>query len=163
MISSWILIQSPAMFLFNLGLKPQPPADLVLGIAAAGGPATKIALNYFLDLFSRGDPDYTSYRHKSISFIPAMHNRQKKLLKPSEVCSQPDWHLLGFPILDPTLTRKNELIIAMSIKGWPSTSDLLELLKITPPSTYEQAHEWFKILSQRVSGLCNGWLNECLY
>ena len=144
-------------------MKQKPPASLVVGIAAKGGPEGEVALNYFLDLSKRGDPDYSYYNHTTAAFIPAMHKGRKKLLLSYEVCSQPDWHLLGFPILDPTLTRQTDLIVAMKIKGYPSTSELLGLLKSTPPTSYEQAHEWFGILSQRISSMCNGWLNKYLY
>ena len=143
------------VFLFRLGLKQKPPASYVVGIAAEGGPEGEVALNYFLDLSKRGDSDYSYYNLPTVAFIPAMYEGKKKLLLPQEVCSQPDWHLLGFPILDPTFTRKTDLIVATKIKGYPSTDELLELLRTTPPATYEQAHEWFGILSQRISGLCS--------
>ena len=157
---SYILKLFLAKFLFTLGLKRSPPMDVILGIAAKDGPQGAAALNYFLDNYERRYMDYTANNHGNIAFIPAIHRGEKKLVKPLEVFSNLDWQLLGFPILDPSLTRRQDAITRLKIVEHPPTNDLVHLLETSPPTTKDQACEWFGILSRRISGLCDVWLDK---
>lgn len=149
-----VLIPSPAAkFLFNLGLRRYPPTGIILEIAAKDEPQRAVALNYFLDNYMQKYTDYTADEHANIAFVPAIHKGEKKLAKPLEVFSNPDWQSLGFPILDPAL--RQDAANRLKIKEHPPTNQLVRLLETSPPDTQAQAREWFGILSRRISGLYN--------
>ena len=141
-----------AKFLFSLGLRRYPPTEDILGIAAKGEPLGAVALGYFLDNYIQKYTDYTIDAHANIAFVPAVHRGEKKLAKPLEVFSNPDWQLLGFPILDPTL--RQDAGNKLKIKEHPPTNQLVRLLETSPPTTETQAREWFRVLSRRISGMC---------
>ena len=151
-------LSSPAKFLFNLGLRRFPPTEIILGIAAKDEPQRTIAMNYFLDSYIQKYTDYTIDAHANIAFVPAIHRGEKKLVKPLEVFSNPDWQLLGFPILDPAL--RQDAANKLKIKEHPPTNQLVRLLEESPPTTEAQAREWFGVLSRRISGLCNASSGE---
>lgn len=146
--------------MFNLGLKRYPPTEIILGIAAKVEPQRTVALNYFLDNYVQKYSDYTAEAQANIAFVPAVHKGQRKLVKPLEVFSNPDWKHLDFPILDPSL--RQDAANKLKIKDHPPTNQLVQLLEESPPSTQAQAREWFGILSRRVSGLCITKPEECL-
>ena len=149
---------SAAKFLFNLGLKRYPATEIILEIAAKDEPRGTLALNYLLDNYMQKYTDYTADAHANIAFVPAIHKGEKKLAKPLEVFSNPDWQSLGFPILDPTL--RQDAANKLKIKEHPPTNQLVRLLETSPPGTQAQAREWFGILSRRISGLCNTQYTE---
>lgn len=154
-----VLIQSStAKFLFNLGLRRYPPTEIILEIAAKDEPQRTVALNYFLDNYIQKYTDYTADAHANLPFVPAIHKGEKKLGKPLEVFSNPDWQSLGFPILDPAL--RQDAVNKLKIKEHPPTSQLVRLLEASPPGTQAQAREWFGILSRRISGLFNSKPDE---
>jgi hypothetical protein len=144
---------SAAKFLFTLGLRRYPPTETILEIAAKDEPQRTVALSYFLDNYIQKYTDYTADAHANIAFVPAVHKGEKKLVKPLEVFSNPEWQSLGFPILDPTL--RQDAANKLKIKEHPPTNQLVRLLEASPPGTQAQAREWFGILSRRVSGLCS--------
>ena len=148
-------LPSPAQFLFILGLRRYPPAEVVLDIAAKGGSQGTVALHYFLDNYkSHMDyRDYTTYACENIAFVPAIQRGEKKLAKPVEVFSNPDWESLGFHVLDSTLGKG--AVDKLGIMEHPPTSQVVHCLKASPPTTESQACKWFGILSHRISGLCN--------
>lgn len=115
-------------------------------------------MNYFLDNYIQKYTDYTIDAHANIAFVPAIHRGEKKLVKPLEVFSNPDWQLLGFPILDPAL--RQDAANKLKIKEHPPTNQLVRLLEESPPTTEAQAREWFGVLSRRISGLCNASSGE---
>jgi hypothetical protein len=104
--------------------------------------------------------DYTADAHANIAFVPAIHRGEKKLAKPLEVFSNPDWQTLGFPVLDPTL--RQDAANRLKIKEHPPTDQLVRTLEASPPTTEAQAREWFGVLSRRISGLCNAQSDECV-
>lgn len=148
-----VLTLPPAKFLFSLGLRRFPPIEVILGIAAKGEPQGTVALNYFLDNYIQKYTDYSTNAHANIAFVPAIHRGEKKLAKPLEVFSNPDWQLLGFPVLNPTL--RQDAVSKLKIKEHPPTDQLVRLLETSPPATEAQAREWFGVLSRRISGVCN--------
>jgi len=153
---------SLAKFLLDLGLRWYPPAKVLLDIAAEGGPRGVAALDYFLENYGQNHTDYkeyTAYAKENIAFVPAIQKGQKKLVKPVEVFAKPDWETLGFPILDPTL--EEDAVYKLGIKEHPPTSQLVNCLKTSPPTTEAQAREWFGVLSRRISGLCNIQSDKC--
>lgn len=158
--SCMLTLLSLATFLLSLGLKQYPPTKVILGIATKDGPQRVIALNYFLDNASPKYMDYTAKAYAGIAFIPAIHKGKKKLAKPLEVFSSPDWQPLGFPVLDPSLG--NDAAAKLKIKEHPPAKQLVHLLKVSPPTTKVQACEWFGVLSHQVPGLHNIQSNEYL-
>ena len=64
-----------------------------------------VALNYFLDKDMQKHTDYNADAHANISFVTDIHKGEKKLTKPLDVFSNPDWRSLGFPVLDPALRQ----------------------------------------------------------
>jgi hypothetical protein len=136
-----------------LGLKRFPPIEIILGIAAKDEPRRTIALNYFLDNYIQKYTDYTPEACADIAFVPAIHRGEKKLAKPLEVFSNPEWQSLGFPVLDPAM--RQDAINKLKIKLNPPTNQLVRLLETSPPTTETQAREWFGVLSRRISGLCH--------
>ena len=155
-----LISPSTAKFLFNLGLRRYPPTEIILEIAAKDQQQGTVALNYFLDNYMQKYSDYTPDAHANIAFVPAVHKGEKKLAKPLEVFSNPDWQSLGFPILDPTL--RQDATNKLKIKEHPPTNQLVRLLEASPPSTQAQAREWFGTLSRRISGPCNTHPDELL-
>ena len=147
------MLPSSAKFLFNLGLRRFPPTEVILNVAAKDEPQRTIALNYFLDNCMQKYTDYTAEAHANITFVPAIHKGEKKLVGPLEVFSNPDWQSLGFPVLDPTL--RQDAANKLKIKEHPPTNRLVHLLEESPPTTEAQAREWFGILSRRISGPYN--------
>ncbi|KAF9644423.1 hypothetical protein BDM02DRAFT_3272450 [Thelephora ganbajun] len=145
----WKSNSEEAKFLFNLGLRRHPPTEVILSIAAKDEPQRGVALNYFLDHYMQKYTDYTADAHANIAFVPAIHKGDKKLAKPLEVFSNPDWQLLGFPVLDPTL--RQDAVNKLKIKEHPPTNHLVRFLEASPPTTEAQAREWFGVLSRRVS------------
>ena len=143
----------PAEFLFDLGLRQHPPTDIILGIAAGDEPQRATAQDYFLDNHTQKYADYTADAHASIAFIPATHKGEKKLAKPFEVFSNPDWQTFGFPVLDPTL--RQDAASKLKIREHPPTNQVVRLLERSPPVTQDQACEWFGILSRHIPGLCD--------
>ena len=157
-----LLTHSPAKFLFDLGLRWHPPAKFILDIAAEGGSRGTVALSYFLDNYGQNHTDYkdyTAYAQENIAFVPAIQKGEKKLVKPVEAFSIPEWEPLGFPVVDPTLGK--DAVYKLGIKEHPPTSQLVSFLKTSPPTTKAQACEWFGILSRRISGLYNNQSYEC--
>jgi len=147
-----------AKFLFNLGLRRYPPTEVILGIASKGEPLGTVALGYFLDNYIQKYTDYTIDAHANIAFVPAVHRGEKKLAKPLEVFSNPDWQSLGFPTFDPIL--RQDAVSKLKIKEHPPTNQLVHLLETSPPTTEAQAREWFGILSRRISGMCDAQSDE---
>jgi len=122
-----------------------------------------IALNYFLDNYGQNHTDYkdyTAYAQDNIAFVPAVQRGKKKLVKPVEAFSTPEWEPLGFPVLDITLGK--DAVYKLGIKEHPPTSQLVNFLKTSPPTTEVQAREWFGVLSRRISGLCNILSDGCV-
>ena len=101
---------------------------------------------------------YTANAHANIAFVPAIHNGEKKLAKPLEVFSNPDWQTFGFLVLDPTLRK--DAANKLKIREHPPTKQLVRLLETSPPVTKDQACEWFEILSRRIPGLSNARSGE---
>ena len=135
-----------------------PPTEVILGIATKGEPQRTIALNYFLDNYIQKYTNYTVDAHPNTAFVPAIHRGERKLAKPPEVFSNPDWESLGFPVLDPTL--RQDAVSKLKIKEHPPTNQLVRLLEASPPATEAQAREWFEVLSRRISGLPNTQSDE---
>ena len=152
-ISCVLTLSFSAKFLFSLGLRRHPPSEIILGIAAGDEPQRAPALDYFLDNHMQKYADYTADAHAGIAFVPAIHKGEKKLAKPLEVFSNPDWQSFGFPILDPTL--RQDAANKLKIQEHPPTNQLVRLLETSPPPTKDQACEWFGILSRRISGPWN--------
>ena len=150
-----------AKFLFALGLIRCPPTKVILGIAAKGEPQGPVALNFFLENALLKYTDYTPKAYSNLAFVPAIHQGEKKLAKPLEVSSSPDWQMLGFPILDPA--TGNEAAYKLKVKEHPPTSQLVNLLRATPPTTNEQASDWFGLLSRRTPGLPSVCSSECFH
>ena len=153
-----LISRFPARFLFSLGLRRHPPTDIILGVAAGDEPQRTAALDYFLDNHMQKYTDYTADAHAGIAFVPAIHNGVKKLAKPLEVFSNPDWRSLGFLVLDPAL--REDAAIKLKVQEHPPTDQLVRLLETSPPVTHGQACEWFGILSRRISGPRNGRSDE---
>ena len=150
---------TPAEFLFSLGLRRHPSAEVILDIAAKGEPQRTAALDYFLDNYRQKYADYTATAYESTAFVPAIRRGEKELAKPLEVFASPDWQSLGFPILDPDLRRDAGNVL--QIKEHPSTDQLVLCLEEFPPTTEGQAHEWFTILSRRMPGVYHS--QSCKY
>jgi len=157
-LSCVLMLPPPAKFLFNLGLRRFPPIEVILGIAAKDEPRRTIALNYFLDNYMQKYTDYTVDAHANVAFVPAIHRGEKKLVKPLEVFSNPEWRSLGFSVLDPAL--RQDAVTKLKIKEHPPTNQLIRLLETSPPITEAQAREWFGVLSRRISGLCYARSNK---
>jgi len=149
------MLPSPAKLMFSLGLRQCPPTEVILGIAAKGGPQSAAALDYFLNNHMQKYTDYTANAHAHIAFVPAIHRGERKFAKPLEVFSNPDWESLGFPVLDPAL--RMDAMNILQIKDHPTTHQLVHLLEGSPPTSEAQACEWFGVLSRCISGKYNGW------
>ena len=135
-------------------MKRYPPTEVILGIAANREPQGAVALDYFFNNYGEKYADYTVTTHADIAFVPAIHRGQKTLEKPLGVFSNPDWKLLGFPVLNPNLRR--DAVSILQIKEHPPTEQLVHCLEESPPTTEHKACEWFKLLSRHIPGLCNG-------
>ena len=123
-----------------------------------------VALGYFLDNYGQNHTDYkdyTAYARENVAFVPAIQKGEKRFVKPVEAFSVPDWGPLGFPILDPTLGK--DAVDKLGIKEHPPTSQLVDLLKMSPPTTESLACEWFGILSSHIPGLCNTQSHKCVH
>ena len=150
---------SPAKFLFSLGLIQYPKEEVIVDIAAKGGPQGMIALNYLLDhsAWCYGDI-YINFGHYlswglDSAIAPVICEGEKRLAIPREVCSNPEWQSLGFATLDPSL--RWDAANKLDIKKHPSTSQICDQLKVSPPATEAQAKKWFELLSHQISGLYN--------
>src|SRR6266699_3592068 len=64
--------------------------------------------------------------------------------------ASPEWAALGFAVMDPVLHGR--VASKLKLKKKPSTSDLVTLLKRSPPGDEATARQWFEVLSRRVSG-----------
>lgn len=84
-------------------MRQHPLTEEILGIAAQGEPQRTVVLDYFLDNYRQKYMDYTTTAYANIAFVPAICGDEKRLAKPLEVFSNPDWQLLGFSVLDPDL------------------------------------------------------------
>ena len=133
---------------------------MILGIAAQSEPQRTLALDYFLDNYRQKYTDYTVGAHANIAFVPAVRGDEKKLARPLEVFSNPDWQSLGFPVLDPDL--RQDAANMLRIKEHPPADQLIRLLEESPPTTEDQAREWFAILSRRIPGLSHAQPDECV-
>ena len=133
---------------------------MILTIAAQGEPQRTLALDYFLDNHRQKYTDYTVDAHANIAFVPAICGDEKKLGRPLEVFSNPDWQSLGFPVLDPGL--RQDAANMLQIKEHPPADQLIRLLEESPPTTENQAREWFAILSRRIPGSCHAQPDECV-
>lgn len=157
---SILTLLSLAKFLFTLGLIRCPPTKVILGIAAKGEPQGPIALNFFLENALLKYTDYNPKTYANLAFVPAILQGEKRLAKPLEVSAGPDWQMLGFPVLDPALG--GEAAYKLKVKEHPPTSQLVNLLKTSPPTTNAQASDWFGLLSRRTPGLCDVYFSECM-
>lgn len=61
-----------------------------------------------------------------------------------------EWAELGFAVVDPTL--HDGMARKLKVKKSPSTSNVLAVLKKSPPEDEATARRWFDILSGHVSG-----------
>jgi Protein of unknown function (DUF3684) len=66
------------------------------------------------------------------------------------VFSDPKWAALGFAVVDPTLPDGAARILGLEHR--PQDLDLVTLLERSPPEDETTARNWFKILSDCVSG-----------
>jgi hypothetical protein len=66
------------------------------------------------------------------------------------VYASPEWAELGFAVVDPTLHDK--MARRLKVKKSPSTSNIVTVLKRSPPEDEATARRWFDILSGHVSG-----------
>ena len=151
----------PAKFLFNLGLRQHPSTEVILDIAAKSEPQRTVALDYFLDNHRQKYTDYTAAAYADVAFVPAVCRDEKKLEKPLEVFSNPDWQPFGFPVLDPAL--RQDAVNVLQIQEHPPTDQLICRLEESPPAAEDQAREWFAILSRRIPGLYYARSDECVY
>ena len=154
-----LIPSSLAKFLFSLGLMQYPERNIIVDIAAKGGPQGMIALNYLLDhsAWCYGDIDlgFGHYRSWNLNsaIAPVIHEGKKRLAIPQEVCSNPEWQSLGFATLDPSL--RWDAANKLDIKKHPSAGQICNQLKASPPATEAQAKKWFELLSQQILGLYN--------
>jgi hypothetical protein len=66
------------------------------------------------------------------------------------VYADAEWAALGFTIVDPTL--QDGAASKLKLNKHPPTSELVALLKRSPPGDEATARQWFQALSSRVSG-----------
>jgi hypothetical protein len=66
------------------------------------------------------------------------------------VYADAEWAALGFPVVDPTL--QDGAASKLKLNSHPPTSELVALLKRSPPGDETTARLWFQVLSGRVSG-----------
>jgi len=147
--------------LFRLGLGRQPSGVDVLNIASKGEPHTTVAINYYLDNYRRNGFHLLVKQYPHSAFIPAFQKGEKKLARRSDVFSNPDWQLLGFSILDPSLRK--DAARKLGVRDCPTTTQLVSILIESPPTTKAQAHEWFGILSHQVPGVYSFQYNRYIH
>lgn len=153
----------PAKFLFDLGLKHSPLVSDLLTIAAKGEPEATLALNHFLDHDQQEYYWYSQFPqdYDHIAFIPTIYKGGRELKKRPEVFSNPNWQLLGFPILDPSL--RQDAAKKLLIEEHPPTHQLVSLIKESPPTTEDQACKLFGVLSSQIPGLSYFQSSKCVY
>jgi hypothetical protein len=69
----------------------------------------------------------------------------------SQVCSNPEWSILGFSVTSQNLPA--DALAKLKIKQHPPTSQIVALLEKLPPKDGAEAKSWFDILSGRIHGL----------
>ncbi|KAF8497439.1 hypothetical protein F5888DRAFT_1634399 [Russula emetica] len=153
-------------FIFSLGLRRVPPLTGILHIAASDNPSMrKKAFSFFLDNISKKKKkkencyfDYDPNNFQDLAFIPAILGSEKVLAKPFELCTDAKWAALGFTIVDPTLRSCAES--KLKLNKHPPTSELVTLLKISPPEDEATARQWFQALSGCVLDFSPAQLQE---
>ncbi|OBZ66504.1 hypothetical protein A0H81_13686 [Grifola frondosa] len=139
-----------AKFLFKLGLMRFPPLPVVINLASSQDVAVRAAaLKYFLDNFAIYYADFDPSTFADLAFIPALKDGTHCLAKPSDVFSSPCWATLGFMVADPSL--KSDSLEKLKISEHPPTSQLVSLLKTSPPQSHDTARKWFEILAVRIT------------
>lgn len=154
----WRSSSDEAKFLFDLGLRRQPPLGVLLTLCTDQDPQFRsVALHYFLDNITTKYPDYTAYDFSSLAYIPAIHNGKSCLAKIKEVFSDPQWAALGFFTLEPAYQKEAS---KLQVEAHPSASQLANLLKTQPPKDIAEATLWFSIISSRVSDFSKTQLEQ---
>ena len=142
---------SLARFLFQLGLKRQPPLQDLIKLASDSDEALRsAAFRYFLDNITKY-PDYDPIDFKDVDFIPALSTDGSATIgSPSRVYTDSDSANFGFLVVHPSI--RDVATEKLKLRKYPPTSLLLPILESTPPKEITDARKWFEILAGRLSG-----------
>ncbi|BGO96619.1 hypothetical protein RTG_00437 [Rhodotorula toruloides ATCC 204091] len=147
----WRATSDEAKFLYDLGLQRVPTVATVLEIAAnSSDPARQDkALRYFLDgcVTHSYSMSYSPSKH-ALPFVPAIAKDQEIRVKPTEVYSNPEAALLGFPVLAPRFAAEET---RFGLRRDPPPKELVSAIVSNPPSTIAEASKIFAYLSSQVS------------
>ncbi|KAH8981254.1 hypothetical protein EDB83DRAFT_1390074 [Lactarius deliciosus] len=147
--NTWERTSDEAKFLFNLGLRRLLPLSELLNITASDNQTVREkALTFFLDNLSVKYPDYDPNNYRDLAFVPALRRSEKVLAKPFELYASPKWATLGFLVVDPLL--RGEAARKLKLNSHPPTSEIMTLLKRSPPTDETTARQWFEVLSDHV-------------
>ncbi|BGP21645.1 ubiquitin system component Cue [Rhodotorula toruloides] len=147
----WRSTSDEAKFLYDLDLQRVPTVATVLEIAA--NPSDPVrqdkALRYFLDgcVTHSYSMSYSPSKH-ALPFVPAIAKDQEIRVKPTEVYSNPEAALLGFPVLAPRFAAEET---RFGLRRDPPPKALVSALVSHPPSTVVEASKIFAYLSTQVS------------
>ncbi|KAF8626827.1 hypothetical protein AX15_004659 [Amanita polypyramis BW_CC] len=144
----WRNSSKEASFLFELGLRRNPPlSDLITLCAGEVPEIRRVALKYLLDNLEKTYYGFSAVTYEHVAFIPAAKDGKSCLGSPTDVFVEPEWATMGFLVLDsvyrPDATR-------LGIKLRPPIHQLILVLERNRPNKAE-AHVWFELLAGRVS------------
>lgn len=147
--TKWRGSSDEAKFLFQLGLLRRPPITTVIHLCASADSAVRSrAFKYLLDNIGTHYKDYDPSDFSDIAFIPSARNQTTCLETPETVCSNPEWGILGFSVISQNLPT--DALAKLKIKQHPPTTQIVALLKKSPPKDRTEAKSWFDILSGRI-------------
>ncbi|KAH9061942.1 hypothetical protein EDB87DRAFT_1682606 [Lactarius vividus] len=146
--NTWKPLSDEAKFLFSLGLRRFPPLLELLNIAASDNQTVREkALSFFLDNLYQY-LDYNPQNFRDLAFVPALRGSEKVLAKPFELYASPEWATLGFLVVDPLL--RDDAASRLKLKSHPPNSEIVTLLKRSPPIDETTARQWFEVLSEHI-------------
>jgi hypothetical protein len=73
-----------------------------------------------------------------------------------QVCSNPEWAILGFSVTSQNLPA--DALAKLQVKQCPPTSQIVTLLEKSSPKDGTEAKSWFEVLAGRIHGFISSSL-----
>lgn len=145
----WRPQSDEAKFTYDLGLLRHPPMEELLSLASSRNTdesTRQKALAFFLERHStvyKGK--YSLQAASSFAFVPSEVDGEKRLMKPSEVFTNKDASVMGFPIISASVSLMD--VSKLGLQSNPNSAQILSKLINQPTKDPILARKIFEYLS----------------
>lgn len=145
----WRSSSEEAKFVFELGLRRHPPVDELLSLASSANTNEDIrskALSYILERHSSVYKNTYSLKTASqFAFVPCVIGGKRMLKSPSDVFTNKDAAVMGFPIVSDELSSMD--VAKFGLRSNPNSAQILSKVVNEPTQDIGQAQRIFEYLS----------------